>query len=82
MQRDTNPLATADTRPLVILRPKEAACHVAIAISSLYRWEADANMGFPKRVRLGANSSGWIHAELDAWLAARVAERDRAQAVI
>ena len=78
MQRDTNPLAPADTQPLTILRPRNAARHVAISISSLYRWEADPDMGFPKRIRLSANSSGWLRHELDSWLAARVLERDRA----
>ena len=31
---------------------------------------------FPKRIQLGPNSVGWIEAELDAWIEAKVAERD------
>ena len=36
--------------------------------------------GFPKPVRLGPNSVGWIAAEVDAWLEELCAERDRASA--
>lgn len=78
MQQNTHHLAPADTRPLTILRPKQAARHVGIAPSTLYRWANDPTMQFPQSVRLGANSSGWLQHELDAWLAARVAERDHA----
>lgn len=28
---------------------------------------------FPKRIRLGAAAVGWIEAEIDAWIASRVA---------
>jgi prophage regulatory protein len=31
---------------------------------------------FPKRVKLGLRAVGWVEAEVDKWLAARVAERD------
>lgn len=82
MQQNNHPLAPADTRPLTILRPKRAACHVGVALSTLYRWTNDASMRFPQPVRLGANSSGWLQHELDAWLATRVAERDHALKVV
>lgn len=72
-----NSIAPADHRPLTILRPKEAARHVAVGLSTLYRWELDPNMGFPQRVRLGANSSGWLLRELDDWLTSRMADRIR-----
>lgn len=78
MQQNNHPLAPAETRPLTILRPKHAARHIGIGISTLYRWTNDAAMQFPQPVRLGANSSGWLQHELDAWLAARVAARDNA----
>jgi prophage regulatory protein len=35
---------------------------------------------FPKRVRLGPNSIAWREDEIEAWLAARVAERDQGEA--
>ncbi len=31
---------------------------------------------FPKRIHLGPNSVGWVEAEIDAWIEAKVAERD------
>ncbi|MGE0851970.1 MAG: helix-turn-helix transcriptional regulator [Hyphomicrobiaceae bacterium] len=31
---------------------------------------------FPRRVQLGANRVGWLLAEIEHWIAARVAERD------
>ena len=36
---------------------------------------------FPKRVHLGPNRVGWVEAEIDRWLAARVAERDASPAL-
>jgi len=32
---------------------------------------------FPRPVRIGARAVGWVSAEVDAWLAARIAERDQ-----
>jgi prophage regulatory protein len=32
---------------------------------------------FPRRIRLGENRVGWILAEVEGWIAARMAERDR-----
>ena len=31
---------------------------------------------FPKRVKINERASGWVEDEVEAWLAARVAERD------
>lgn len=31
---------------------------------------------FPKRVSLGANRVGWVLAEIDEWLAAKIASRN------
>jgi prophage regulatory protein len=31
---------------------------------------------FPRRIRLGVNSVGWIESEIEAWIAARSAARD------
>jgi prophage regulatory protein len=31
---------------------------------------------FPKPVKLGPKSVGWLESELDQWIAARVVERD------
>ena len=33
---------------------------------------------FPRRVRVGANRVAWLQSEIEAWIAARVAERTSA----
>ncbi len=33
---------------------------------------------FPKPVKLNLRSNGWLETEIDAWLAARIAEREAA----
>jgi prophage regulatory protein len=33
---------------------------------------------FPKRIRVGDNRVGWLLSEVEDWIAARVAMRDRA----
>lgn len=33
---------------------------------------------FPKPVKLGVRASGWIGAEVDAWIESRIASRDAA----
>jgi prophage regulatory protein len=40
---------------------------------TLRRWIA--KQGFPKPIHLGPNSVGWIKGEVEAWLAARAAQR-------
>ena len=35
---------------------------------------------FPKRLQLGLNSVGWVEAEIEDWLAQRVAEREQGKA--
>jgi prophage regulatory protein len=36
---------------------------------------------FPKPIRLGVRSVGWLETEITAWQRARVAERDKAEQV-
>lgn len=39
-------------------------------------WRKSKAGSFPKPIKLGANKVGWIEGEIDAWLEARVQERD------
>ena len=32
---------------------------------------------FPRRIQLGENRVGWLISEIDAWISARVAQRDQ-----
>ncbi len=62
-----------------ILRYAAAARKCAVAPMTIRRWATQpeyADTGFPKPLELGTNSVGFIEAEVDAWLAARAAERD------
>jgi prophage regulatory protein len=56
-----------------IVRKPELARKVGLHPGHLAKLERDGK--FPKRVRLGANSVGWVEEEVDAWLAERAAER-------
>ena len=35
---------------------------------------------FPRRIQVGANHNGWQLHEVEAWIAGRVAERERSSA--
>jgi prophage regulatory protein len=56
-----------------IVRKPELARKVGLHPGHLAKLERDGK--FPKRVKLGANSVGWVEEEIDAWLAERAAER-------
>lgn len=38
----------------------------------------EANGRFPKRVPLGSGRVGWLDTEVEDWIRARIADRDRA----
>ena len=62
-----------------ILRYPAAARKCGVNRMTLYRWATQPeydHMGFPKPVTLGANSVGFIEAEVEAWLEAQAAKRD------
>jgi prophage regulatory protein len=43
------------------------------------RWARDpvyAHLGFPKPVRIGANSIAFVESEIEDWLLSRIAARD------
>lgn len=42
--------------------------------SAIYAAMADRK--FPRPVRLGENSVGWVAAEVEAWIKARITDRD------
>jgi prophage regulatory protein len=47
-----------------------------VGYSPMHIWRRERAGTFPRRVRLGPNSVGWIAEEIDAWIEARIAERD------
>jgi prophage regulatory protein len=60
--------------PQMILRCPQVQAKTGLSHASLYRLIAKG--AFPKPIKLGERASGWVEAEIDAWLAARVAARD------
>lgn len=56
-----------------VLRKKEVLSMVGISDPTLWRWEKEGT--FPRRLRLGGNSCGWLQSEVDGWIADRAAER-------
>jgi len=55
----------------VILRKNETGRRVGLSVRHLERLES---MGkFPRRVKLSANSSGWVERDVRKWLESRIA---------
>ena len=57
-----------------ILRARGVTGASGLSRSQIYRLEQAGK--FPKRVRLGPNSVGWVEDEISEWNDARIAERD------
>ena len=57
-----------------ILRRPAVTRKTGLASSSLYA--AIARGEFPKPIKLGERSVGWLSREVDAWIEARAAKRD------
>ena len=60
-----------------VLRRPETRAKTGLCDATIDQKEARGE--FPRRVRLGTGRAiGWLEHELDAWIADRVIERDRA----
>jgi prophage regulatory protein len=55
----------------VVLRKTEVSRRVGLSVRQLERLEHERK--FPVRIRLSANSSGWLEHEVVGWLEARIA---------
>lgn len=67
--------------PLVILRRKQVEARTSLSRSAIYD-RLDPNSprhdpSFPKQVKLSSNASGWVEAEIDDWLRARLSTRKK-----
>ena len=56
---------------LRVLRFPELHKKVGLCRSQIWRMEQQGD--FPKSIKLGANSRGWIEADVDAWLQSKMA---------
>ncbi len=60
--------------PKRILRPAETWRKAGLSRSTGYRLEAEGK--FPRRIKISSHASGYIEAEVDAWIDAKIAQRD------
>jgi prophage regulatory protein len=65
-------MAYSETKPR-FMRSQEVAQAIAYSQNHLRRLEAAGK--FPKRVRIGDNRVGWVRAEVEAWIEARMGAR-------
>lgn len=56
-----------------IIRKPELVAKLGLSQVTIWRMEKAGN--FPKRLRLGGNSVGWLASEIEAWINARAAAR-------
>ncbi|BBO70975.1 hypothetical protein DSCA_49050 [Desulfosarcina alkanivorans] len=56
-----------------VIRWPELEKRIGVSNVTAWRWEKAGK--FPKRIRLGGNSAGWIESEVDEWIKQRAAER-------
>ena len=64
-------------RPVRVLRLKDVLYKLNIARSTLYDWMNERSPRnsptFPKRVKIGQHSVGWLESEIDDWILSRFA---------
>ena len=53
----------------MILRTTKLQIYVGLSRTTIWRLEKSGQ--FPKRVKLGQNSVGWLKGDIDTWLASR-----------
>lgn len=68
------PITTNEERKMRVLRSPEVVKRVGYSGQHIWRLEKAGK--FPKRIRLGPQAVGWIESEINAWIKARIAERD------
>lgn len=57
-----------------VLRRREVEKRTGLCRSAIYNLIGQGK--FPKPIRIGPRSSGWVASEISAWIAERVRERD------
>jgi prophage regulatory protein len=64
----------SSTTPTSLLRLPQVTAQTGCARSTIY--DAIAAGRFPKQVQLGGRTVAWSSAEVDQWIAERIAARD------
>ncbi len=57
-----------------LIDKKELLARVPYSHTHIWRLEQEGR--FPKRVKVGGHRVAWVEAEVDAWIKAKLAERD------
>lgn len=65
-----NQSVATENADLKILRRRQVEERVGLSCSSIYAGVASGT--FPKPIRLGAQSVGWLESEISAWLRDRI----------
>lgn len=65
-------------RPIRMLRLAQVIDTTGLGRSKIYQLQAQGN--FPKGVKITSRSVGWVEAEVQAWLARRIAENGASEA--
>jgi prophage regulatory protein len=63
-----------------IIRSSNVVSKTGYSRMQIYRLEKAGE--FPKRVRLGPNSVGWVESEVDAWIDEKIQNRDAGAASV
>jgi prophage regulatory protein len=66
---------TNDDPPRKLLRRRVVLERTGLSQSALYKMMADSE--FPRSVKLGPNTVAWVEQEVQDFIQARIAERDR-----
>jgi prophage regulatory protein len=61
-----------------IIKLPEVIRKVGLGKTEIYQRISEGT--FPKQVRLGGRSVGWVESEIDDWIEKRISERDHQQA--
>jgi prophage regulatory protein len=62
-----------------VIRLPEVIAKTGLGRTTVYRMESSGS--FPQSISLGGKAVGWIEAEINAWIEARMAARQRAPAL-
>ncbi|WP_058034286.1 helix-turn-helix transcriptional regulator [Burkholderia pseudomallei] len=57
--------------PIQILRVRAVEKRLGVSRPTIYRW-LDNDPTFPRSVKIGSHSVGWVESEINAWLEARI----------
>ncbi len=73
-------MATQPNNSTTLLRLPEVESATGKKRSAIY---AEISAGtFPAPVKIGARASAWVAAEVQSWIASRIAERDQAKGAV